>query len=484
MNNVFNWSHIHNKLYFKHNNNMKIIDELYNSKKYMPDLQIKEICFNLDKIYIFNIQTVSSSTLTNDYILDFFSNRTIFKQNIFSNLKKDIKNIPSISYIDINEKDVFNYLFNGFTILIYKNEIIAFETKALLDRGITEPSSEPTVKGPKDSFNENYNTNIGLIRKRIKDKNLYIEELTIGNRTKTKVSIFYLNDIVDRELLDNVKNKISNIKTDKILDTYYIKELIKNENKSFFPTIKSTEKPDTIAKSLTEGKICILTENSNSALIIPTFFIDYFFNQEDNYQKSFFTYFVKFIRMLALFITIFAPSIYLSLITYDQQMLPTDLLINFSNQRASVPFPALIEAFILMFTFELLYEADALTPTSRGTSLSVVGALILGDAAVSAGIVSPIMVIVVAVTAICSIFFSYQDFQSFIRAYRYMLMLLSSIFGIIGILFGFLFILTNLCNIKSFGKPFLIPFAPILNKSRKKLIKNGLLTQNTNKGES
>lgn len=463
---------------------MNIINELYNSKEHMPDLQIKEVYFGMNKIFVINIQSVSSSEQSNNFILNYLSDRSLFKNEIFSSLKKDICNyIPSISFIEIKESDIFNYLFNGFTILIYKNEIIAFETKALLDRSISEPSSEPTIKGPKDSFNENYNTNIGLIRKRIKDKNLYMNELTLGSKTNTKICIMYMNDIVDKDLLNDTINKIKEIKTDKILDTYYIKELINHENKSIFPTIKSTEKPDTIAKSLTEGKICILSENSNNVLIIPTFFVDYFYNDEDNYQKSFFTYFVKYIRILALFITIFAPAIYLSLTTYDQQMLPTDLLINFSLQRSNVPFPAIVELLILMITFEILYEADALTPTSRGTSLSILGALVLGDAAVSAGIVSPIMVIVVALTAISSIFFSYQDFQSFIRLYRYLIMILSCILGMIGILFGFIFLITNLCSIKSFGKPFLITFSPIIHKNKKELIKNGLLTQNTNKGD-
>ena len=430
----------------------------------------------MDYLYILNIQTVSSSSFTNDFILEYFSNKKEFNKN-------DLLNIPSISYIEIKEKEVYDYLFNGFTILIYKTNILAFESKASLDRSIAEPTSEPTVKGPKDSFIENYNTNIGLIRKRIKDKNLYLRELTIGSVSKTKVCILYLNNIVDKKLLNNVINKVSNIKTDKLLDTYYIKELIRKENKSLFPTIKSTEKPDMIAKSISEGKICIISENSNSALIIPTFFLDYFYNQEDNYQKSFFVYFVRIIRLLALFITIFLPSIYLSLITFDQATLPTDLLINLSSQRAGVPFPALIEAFLLMFTFELLYEADELTPSLRGSALSILGALILGESAVSAGIVSPIMVIVVALTAICSIFFSYQDFQSFIRFYRYSLMLLASMFGLIGILFGLLFIITNLCSIKSFDKPFLIPFAPVIKKNKKYLIKNALIVQNTNKGE-
>lgn len=461
---------------------MDTIDKLKSKKEYTPDLQIKEVSFNLNKIYIINLQTVSDSSETNKYVLDYLSKRSLLKNEIISSLKNDIFNyIPSVSFIEIKEKNIMNYLFNGFTILIYKNEIIAMETRAKLDRSISEPTSEPTVKGPKDSFNENYNMNIGLIRRRVKSEHLYIKELILGTKTNTKVSIIYMNDIVDNELLNDVVNKISSIKTDKLLDTYYIKELIKNENNTIIPTIKSTEKPDTIAKCLTEGKICILSENSNNVLIIPTFFVDYFYNNEDNYQKKVFAGFVKTIRFIALLITIFAPSIYLSLITYDQQMLPTNLLINFSLQRSGVPFPALIEAFLLMFTFELLYEADALTPTTRGTSLSILGALVLGDAAVKAGIVSPIMVIVVAITAISSIFFSYQDFQSYIRLYRYSLMILSCFFGLIGNLFGFLFILTKICSIKSFNRPYVISFNT--NKSRKSLIKKGIMPQNTNKGE-
>ena len=451
---------------------------------HMPDLQIKEIKTKYNKIYILNIQTLSSSQLTNKYILDYFSNRSIIKP--ISNLKKDIQyNIPSISFIELpyQEEKIYEYLFNGFSILIHKKTILAFETRATLDRGINTPTSEPTIRGPKDSFNENYNTNLGLVRKRLKDKNLYIKELTLGTKTNTKVCIFYMNNLVDKELLNKTIEKIQQIKTDKILDTYYIKELIKKENNTSIPTIKATERPDTIAKALTEGKICILSENSDNALIIPTFFIDYFFIEEDNFHKKTYTYFIKTIRLIAFFITIFAPAIYLSLITYDQQMLPTSLLINFTIQRFTVPFPALIEALILMFTFEILYEADALKPSSKGTSLSILGALVLGDAAVSAGIISPIMVIVIAITAISSMYFSYHDFQSFIRTYRYLLMILSCFFGMVGILYGFILLLTNLCSIKSFGKPFLLPFSPILNKTKQEKINNALEPQNTNKGE-
>lgn len=484
MQNIYKSNNIKNNCTLLVNNNyMDTINKIKKNLINMPDLQIKEIKISKSLLYVINLQTVSSSELTNKYIMEYISKRSLLDNNI-KDLKEDINNyIPSISFIEIKEKDIYNYLFNGFTILIYNNQIISFETKALLDRGISIPTSEPTIKGPKDSFNENYNTNIGLIRKRIKDKNLYLKELTLGTKTKTKVCIFYINNIVDKDLLKYTIKCIKEIKTDKILDSYYIKELIKKENKTTFPTIKSTEKPDTIAKCLTEGKICILTENSNNVLIIPTFFLDYFYNDEDNFQKKIYVYFSRYLRILALFTTIFFPSIYLSLITYDQQMLPTDLLINFSLQRYNVPFPALVETLLLMLTFEIIYEADALTPSSRGTSLSILGALVLGDAAVSAGIISPIMVIVVAITAISSIFFIYYDFQSFIRKYRYTLMILSSFFGIIGILFGFIFIITNLCSIKSFNKPFLMNISPIIKKNKKTLIKNGLMIQNTNKGE-
>ena len=462
-----------------------MINKFKKDKQNIPDLQIKKINFGLNKLYILNIQTLSSSQLSNQYIMQYLSQRSLLKTN-FSSIKKDINNfIPSISFIEIDydQDKIYEYLFNGFTVLIYKKEVLAFETRATLDRGVNTPVSEPAIKGPKDSFNENYNTNLGLIRKRIKNKNLYIKELTLGTKTKTKICVFYMNDIVDKELLNYTIQKLKNIKTDKILDTYYIKELIKKENKTTFPTIKSTEKPDTIAKCLTEGKICILTENSDNALIIPTFFVDFFYLEEDNYNKKFYSEFIKILRIIAFFITIFAPSIYLSLITYDQQMLPTSLLVNFTLQRYTVPFPALIEALLLLFTFELLYEADALKPSSRGTSLSILGALVLGDAAVSAGIISPIMVIIVAITALCSMFFSYHEFQSFIRIYRYSLMIASSFLGIIGILFGFIILLTNLCSIKSFEKPFLIPLSPTINENKKNKINKALLPQNTNKGE-
>ena len=258
---------------------MEIVDKLKNNKDKMPDLQIRDIKFKNKTLYIFNLQSVSSSENANEFILKYFSKRSLLKKDLFDTLKKDIYDyIPSISLVTIKENEVYNYLFNGFTVLIYNDEILAFETKASIDRGVTEPTSEPTIKGPKDSFNENYNINLGLIRKRIKSEKLYVEDYTIGQNTNTKVSLIYMDDIIDKELLDEVRNKINSINTTKVLDIYYIKQLLDKDNKTSFPTAKVTEKPDLACKNILEGKIVIMCENSNNVMIAPTFFTDFFYS--------------------------------------------------------------------------------------------------------------------------------------------------------------------------------------------------------------
>lgn len=431
------------------------INKLYDTKKHMPDLIIRKIKTSFFKyIYIVASASLCSDDKINEFILKFYS-----KKN------SNIKITPAINYNKINKhEEIMFYILNGFTVVLSSQICMAFETRASIDRAIAESSSDPSVKGPKDSLNENYNMNLGLIRRRIKSEKLYLDEYYIGEKTKTKVGILYMNDIVSKDLVNEVKTKINTIKTDLILDSYYIKELIKKENNTLFPTIQSKEKPDALSLSLLEGKIVVLVENSPNALIIPTFFIDFFRNSEDYYQKPFYVSFARIIRLIAFFISILLPAFYIALTTIDEQILPTSLLINFASQREGVPFPSVIEALLLVITFEILYEGDARTPTSRGTSLSVLGALVLGDAAVNAGLVSPIMVIVVALSSISSLLFTYDDMQGAIRFWRYISMILSSFFGIIGFIVGFSLLLINLCSIKSFGKPYLIPIVPFYKK--------------------
>lgn len=455
-----------------HNKNMntkEILNELRDLKMKMPDLIIKDIKPGLFKhVYIITNEAVSSGDKVNDFILKHFSGLSIVGSNPLKNFKRDVeRNIPSINFKNVDTREnLLEFLFSGFTIVIYKNEVIAYETRADLDRGVTEPTGEPVIRGPKDSFTENYNKNIGLIRKRIKSEHLCLEEVTIGTQSKSKVGIMYMENICEDAIVDKLKTMLEKINIDGVMDVNNFKSFINKENHTLFPTLLYTEKPDDTCRFLLDGRIAVTMENSPSVLIAPTFFVDFFHSSEDYYHKPFFSSFLRLIRFVAYFLAIITPALFIAIITYDQEILPVSLLINFTVQRSQVPFPAIVEAFVLMFTFELLYEGDARTPSIRGTSLSILGALILGDAAVQAGIISPIMVIVIAVSAISSLVFIYYDIQGSIRFWRYILMILSALFGVVGFMCGFILLIINLCSIKTFGKPYLLPLAPFLIKDQ------------------
>ena len=220
-----------------------------------------------------------------------------------------------------------------------------------------------------------------------------------------------------------------------------LKNLIEKENKSLFPTIKMTERPDVVAKSLLEGKVVVIVDNSPYALLIPSVLNDFFRTIEDVYGKSLNVSFTRVIKFLSFWIALLTPAVYIALVTYNQEMIPTDLLVNFATQRDGVPFPAFFEAFIMMICFEILRESDLRTPSASGNALSIVGALILGDAAVNAGIVSPIMIIVIAITAISSLPFEEQEVINSLRWYRILFMIGGSLLGMVGVVVASIFLL-------------------------------------------
>ncbi len=444
------------------------IKYLYKLQKDMPDIIIRKIKVGLFKhAYVVVDQTVSSSDRVNDFVLKFFSHKSIFANNKRNFKNAIIENIPAINYKEVKDKSALvEFLFSGFTIVIYDWEVSAYETRGELDRGVNEPSSEPVVRGPKDSFTENYEKNVGLIRKRLKSEHLVLKEVTVGKETKSKVGIMYMSNICESELKDEVIRTIESINIDGVMDVNNFKGYIDKNTFTFFPTTLYTEKPDDVCRYLLEGRVIVTMDNSPSVLIAPTFFIDFFHNSEDYYHKPFFSSFMRIIRFISFFVAIITPALFIAIVTYDQEILPVSLLINFAEQRNNVPFPVIIEAFILMFTFELLYEGDSRTPANRGTSLSILGALILGDAAVQAGLISPIMVIVVSVSSISSLIFTYYDIQGSIRFWRYLLMICSALFGIVGFVTGLLFLVINLCSISTFGKPYTLPIIPFLKNEQ------------------
>lgn len=439
------------------------------------DLNIKDIYIGKTKITSLYFETITSSEQTNDFVLRSIGKTIIDKNKLsFDNVYEYLFNtIPSGSIKKISSyEEVLDNLFNGFAVVLVENakKAIAFEMRASLDRGVDSPTSEAVVRGPKDGFTENFNKNLGLIRRRIKSPKLFAKEKTIGRKTKTRVGVLYIDDIAESSLVDEVNKRLDNIDIDAIIDSGYLRELIERDSKSTLPTIMSTERPDKASMALLEGKIVIILDNSPFALIIPTFFIDYFHTPEDYYQKSQNVTFIRIIRVIAFIISILTPAYYVAITTHNQSSIPSSFLINFATQREGVPFPGFVEAIIMMITFEILKESDIRSPSVGGSAVSILGGIIIGDAAVSAGIVSPIMVIVISITAISSLVFSSVDVVSSIRIWRIIFLIGAAIFGIYGIILLGIFYIIRLSSIESFGKPFCFPFAPFNLKEQKDAI--------------
>ncbi len=437
----------------------KIVDRIKEEFKNTPDLIIKKVKLSLfDTIYVLYLETVSSSNKVNNYILKNLSNFGSFKNTKKLDLAslipgpntKEIKNIDEIEY----------FITNGFTIVIRDNTILGIETRADINRGIPTPDTEPAPNGPKDAFTENYQINLGLIKKRLKSSKLKTEEFTIGRKTLTKVGLLYFDDIAEEETINLIKDKLNKIDIDGILDSSMIGQLICEEDKTHFPTYQITERPDFVSKALLEGKLVIVMDTSPFAIILPAFFIDFINPGIDNYHKSKNINFLKIIRFACFFLSMTVPAIYIALVNYNQETIPTELLVSFSIQRDGVPFPSIIEVLIMLFICEMLRESDLRFPNAYGSAISILGALVLGDAAVSAGIVSPITIIIIALTFMASLIFTEIEVSNALRNLRFIFLFAATFYGILGLVFATFYFLIRINKIHSFGKPYFYPLVP------------------------
>lgn len=442
------------------------------TKKFIKDVSSiygnsKDIITRTIKIKNYNISYLFFESVCSDDKISDFLMRSInyVKLNSFKNLFDNLTNTLVNSKIEIlkNKSDLYSKLASGYTAIVCddSDEIIMVETKLKLDRGITESTTEQIIRGPKDSFTENHMVNLGLIRKRIKDPNLWFKDIIVGVRTKTKVTIGFINDVVIKPRIDEIKNILNKIDVDGIIDSGQIRDYLKDNNSKFFPTVISTERPDLVCNSLLDGKIAIIVENCPFILLLPSTLVDFFHSSEDYYQKSANVTFSRILRFVAFLISILTPALYIAITTFNHQVIPDKLLISLAVQRSTVPFPTAIEILVLLTTFELLKESDIRTPSVMGTAISIVGALVLGDAAVSAGIVSPIVVIVVAITSVSGLLFTDIDIINGIRWYRLLFIVFSSIAGLIGFTVALVIFITKLSSIEILNVPFLTPFSPL-----------------------
>lgn len=458
-----------------HGNVEQILKKIKNEVGHSSDFFSRILTLGNKKILYCFFESVSSDDKISNFFMkgitsDIRYQEDTFVEDLFFHLKNTIIN-SKLTLIEKPE-DIYYYLSCGFTCIFVEGyqKIIAIETKAILDRSVSESSSEAIIRGPKDSFTENYMVNLGLVRKRIKDKQLRMDEIKLGKRTQTKVAVSYIKDIANLDHVKMILKKLNSIDIDGVIDSSYLSEFLSPNQHSSFPKLISTERPDLVCQSLLNGKICIMVENTPYVLILPALLVDFLHSPEDNYQKPSNVSFTRILRMTAFLITLLTPAIYIAVTTFNQEMIPDRLLISLAIQRESVPFPTAFEVLMLMIIFEMLRESDIRIPKITGTAISVVGALVLGDAAVNAGIISPIVVIIIAITSICGLLFTDVDFVNSLRFWRIFFVFCATIMGIVGIVAGGIIFITKLASLECMGTPYLAPLSPFNIKANKDAI--------------
>lgn len=384
-----------------------------------------------------------------------------YEHNIFD-LAKEVA--LTIGHVDIvkNWNNVISSLLNGNTIVLINgnNDALSISTTGGDYRSISEPTTQAVVRGSKESFIESIRSNMVMIRRRIKNEKLRIEKIQIGDMSQTDVAFMYIEGTAKAQLITEIKQRLGKVDINAIIESGHIEEVIQDKIITPFPTVFNTERPDQLARNLLEGKVAIFIEGTPFALTVPTVFSEFFKTAEDYTQRYDISSLTRMLRYIAFHFSIFSSPIYIALITYHQEIIPTRFLISLMAQREGVPYPAMIEALLLEFTFEILREAGIRIPRAIGPTVSIAGALIIGDAAVSAGLVSPAMTIVVAMTAVSNFAIPSYSMSNTTRILRFIFMILAAFAGIYGIALGYFIMIGHLCSLQSFGVSYLSPFAP------------------------
>lgn len=356
--------------------------------------------------------------------------------------------------------EVTDAILNGDTAMFFEgsDSIFIIDSKGWEKRGVSEPDIEAVVRGPREGFIESINVNTAMLRRKIKNSNLVFESLKLGKQTQTDIAIAYIDGIVNKEVLLEVRKRLSKIDTDSILESGYIEQFIEDSYFSILATVGNTVKPDIVAAKILEGRVAIFCDGTPHVLTVPNLFIENIQSAEDYYVRPYIASILRIIRLLSFVISILLPALYVALSTYHQEMIPTVLLITMAGAREGVPLPALAEAFLMVLMFEFLRESGIRLPRPVGSAISIVGALVIGEAAVNAGLVSAPMVIVVAVTAVTS--FIVPSLTDVMIINRFILLLLGGIMGLYGITCGVFVMMVHVVSLRSFGIPYTSPRAP------------------------
>ncbi|MCR8849260.1 spore germination protein [Rossellomorea sp. SC111] len=390
------------------------------------------------------------------------------EQDALDLISDDMMTVGNVSSFDTWD-DLFSSLMAGDTLVLVDGigKALSACTKGGEQRSISESTTQMVVRGPKGAFTESIWTNTAMIRRIIKTPDLWMETLKVGRITKTDVTLMYIQGIANDQVIEEIRQRIKKIDIDSILESGYIEQLIEDQTMTPFPTIFNTERPDVVAGNLLEGRIAIFVDGTPFVLIAPALFIQFFQSAEDYYSRFDIATSIRLLRILMFTISLIAPASFVAVTTFHQEMVPTTLIVAIAAQREAVPFPAFVEALLMEITFEILREAGIRLPKAIGSAVSIVGALVIGQAAVQASIVSPAMVIIVSITAIASFATPSFDMAISARLIRFLFMIGAATFGFYGMILIFLMMVVHLCSLRSFGVPYMAPFAPFIPVNNK-----------------
>ncbi len=461
--------------------NLKYIKTKYNTL-INSDIITREFTLNTGskqyKAFILYIDGMVDSQILNDFVLkplmlkNKFCNNETSKIIVQKGKKSNIANFIQDCLIPQNNikqqssfKDIFSGVNSGNCALFVDTLSVGFDidVKGFKQRSISKPENEIVIKGPHEAFVENIRTNTTLLRRFTNNENLIIENTKVGKITQTNCAICYIKDIANDALVAETKYRLNNLEIDSLLSAGELEQLLTDTNSLGVPKILVSERPDYAVKSLLQGRVIILINGSPYALILPAILIDFLTSPEDTNLKPQFANFLKVVRIISSFFALLLPGLYIAITNFHREIIPTELLFSILSSRQSVPFPIIVEILIMEISFEIIREAGLRVPSPIGPTLGIVGALVLGQAAVSAAIVSPILIIIVAITGMSSFAIPDFTFSFHLRFFRFVFILLGFLAGFLGIGTGLFIYISSLCDLETFGVSYTIPYAPAVN---------------------
>ncbi|WP_202707606.1 spore germination protein [Sporosalibacterium faouarense] len=437
--------------------NVHKIKEIFGNSQ---DFKFREISNSSNKITLLYINGLVHETSLNEFIAEYLSIKTNIESSIEALFSQQYLASTSIERSN-NYEELVKFILNGLVVVLVEGYKIAYALNFIESntRNIADSDLEKNLRGPRDAFIEDINTNIALIRKRIKSTTLQVDNLIVGSRTNTNTAILYIRDIANPKIVNEAKERLSQIDYDEIQDGTFLAHLVSDNPITVFPLMYPTEKPDRAASSLLQGKLILLSDNSPTAITLPTVFIDFLHVQDDFYERFYSAIASRIIRYIGAFLAVFSTPMYIALTSVNVDMLPTKLAIPFSQVRYVVPFPLIIEALIMEITLEILREAGLRIPSPIGPAISIVGGLVVGQTAVNAGLISPFLTIIVALSAIGSFTVTSVDLVISLRIIKFLFIVSAGIFGLYGLGASVTLLVIHCCSLTSFGVPYFAPFS-------------------------